>query len=434
MALVVIASAIAACSPATGPAITYPPASAQPGTADTPAIDQALATLVTALGEQSLVLQDPQRPFRPAEGPALAGTPRVVRQVTLPDDPDEGYLVIYDLTEAPRAAAAGADQAAYLATGPGRVQTPIGTQHVIRQLGSTIILYSWIPGTSPDERMPRIADALQTRRDRDPRPELGGRGRPGRLGRGLADGSGASAAAQRRTGSRLTLSVWVRGKSSVGQTRQPATRWFGQRLPLAALTAASMRARTRPAPPPPDRCPGARPPRSGPVASRRRPCRAGPRCAGRSRRPPGYTLKPLGRTMMSLIRPMRTSRPSGSRWPMSPVRYQPSSVKAAAVSLRVVPVAGEEGRATELDLAVSGSSRRSIALRRAADRPEPVVVEAGARAGPGLGRPVALEDGDAEVLPGLLERGRQERAGRQEQPEAAAEPGMDAAEEDPTER
>ena len=162
--LTVALTALAACGGSTtgGPAITYPPESAQPTTADTPAVDLTVAAVTKALSEQGLQLQDPQRPFRPAEGPALAGTPRVVYQVILPDDPDEGYLVIYDLPDASRAAASGADQAAYLATGPGRVQMPIGTQHVIRQVGSTIVLYSWIPGTSPDERMPRIQDALQT--------------------------------------------------------------------------------------------------------------------------------------------------------------------------------------------------------------------------------------------------------------------------------
>ena len=41
--------------------------------------------------------------------------------------------------------------------------------------------------------------------------------------------------------------------------------------------------------------------------------------------------------------------------------------------------------------------------------------------GPGLGRAVALEDRDAEVLPGALEGRRQERAGREEQAEVAAE-------------
>jgi hypothetical protein len=153
----------AACSPTTGgPGLTYPPSSAQPTTADTPAIDLAVAELVTALGDQGLTMQDPQRPYRPAEGPALAGTPRVVYQVVLPDDPTHGYLVIYDLPDASRAAAAGADQAAYHGTGPGRVQTPIGTRHVIRQLGSTVILYSWNPDATTDERTPRIQDALET--------------------------------------------------------------------------------------------------------------------------------------------------------------------------------------------------------------------------------------------------------------------------------
>ncbi len=163
VALLVLAGVVAACSPTTtAPVSTYPPESAPPATADTPAIDLAVATLVTALGEQDLVLQPARNDFRPAEGPALAGTPRAIYQVVLPDDPAHGYLVIYDLPDPTRAAAAGADQAAYLSSGPGRVQTPIGTRHVIRQLGSVIILYSWIPGSSPDERTPRIEDALLT--------------------------------------------------------------------------------------------------------------------------------------------------------------------------------------------------------------------------------------------------------------------------------
>ena len=160
-----LGAVVAACSPISsggGPAITYPPSSAVPEVADTPAIDLAVAELVRALGDQGLTMQDPQRPYRPAEGPALSGTPRVVYQVVLPDDPTHGYLVIYDLPDAARAAAAGADQAAYLGTGPGRVQTPIGTRHVIRQLGSTVILYSWNPDGTRDERTPRIQDALET--------------------------------------------------------------------------------------------------------------------------------------------------------------------------------------------------------------------------------------------------------------------------------
>ena len=42
---------------------------------------------------------------------------------------------------------------------------------------------------------------------------------------------------------------------------------------------------------------------------------------------------------------------------------------------------------------------------------------------PVLGGAVALDDDDAEVLPGLLERGRQERPGRHEQPEVRRRAG-----------
>lgn len=161
---VMVGALVLGCAPPAGGAAgpTYPLTSARPPIADSAAVESTRAELVRVLGQQNLVLQDPQVAFRPAEGPALATAPRAIYQVILPDDPTKGYLVVYELRDVPTAVAAGADQAAYLATGPGRVQTPIGTRHVIRQLGSTIILYSWIPEGSRDERAPLIQDALQT--------------------------------------------------------------------------------------------------------------------------------------------------------------------------------------------------------------------------------------------------------------------------------
>ena len=161
---IIVAALVLGCAAPTGGAAgpTYPLTSARPPIADSTAVESTRAELVRVLGQQNLVLQDPQVTFRPAEGPALATAPRAIYQVILPDDPTKGYLVVYELRDVPTAAAAGADQAAYLATGPGRVQTPIGTRHVIRQQGSTIVLYSWIPEGSRDERAPLIQDALQT--------------------------------------------------------------------------------------------------------------------------------------------------------------------------------------------------------------------------------------------------------------------------------
>ncbi|MGK2850114.1 MAG: hypothetical protein ACSLFN_04295 [Candidatus Limnocylindrales bacterium] len=157
LAGVLVVGACGSSAPA-GP--TYSLSSAKPPTAAPAAVGGTRADLVRVLGEQNLVLQDSPVDFRPAEGPALASAPRSVYQVILPDDPTHGYVVVYALRDVPTAAAAGADQAAYLATGPGRVQMPIGTQHIIRQVGASVVLYSWIPGSSPDERTPLIADAL----------------------------------------------------------------------------------------------------------------------------------------------------------------------------------------------------------------------------------------------------------------------------------
>ena len=52
---------------------------------------------------------------------------------------------------------------------------------------------------------------------------------------------------------------------------------------------------------------------------------------------------------------------------MSPVRYQPSAVKAVGGRRRVLPVAAEDGRAAELDLAVVGDAH--LDARPAAGRP-----------------------------------------------------------------
>jgi hypothetical protein len=151
----------AACS-SVPPAFTYPPESAGPPSFGSPAGSVTEAMLIDVFGEHRFQVQDAQTPYRPAEGPALAGAFRHVVQVIIPDDPDGGYLVIYELRDAPTALAAGQDQAAYLASGPGRVQHPIGTRHIIRQVGSTLVLYAWHPEGSVGERTPEIEDILET--------------------------------------------------------------------------------------------------------------------------------------------------------------------------------------------------------------------------------------------------------------------------------
>ena len=58
--------------------------------------------------------------------------------------------------------AAAEAQREYLASGPGRVQSPPGTDHVIQRFGSALILYDWLPADAQDPNAPRVAQALRT--------------------------------------------------------------------------------------------------------------------------------------------------------------------------------------------------------------------------------------------------------------------------------
>jgi hypothetical protein len=153
---------VAACGATEAPSFGVPAASVGPGRTVSPAVNQTRIELVRALGEHNLVLTDSQAPVRPAEAPLLAAAPRAVYQVILPKDPSHGFIVVYEFPDPARAAAAAAEEQTYLATGPARVQTPLGTVSIIRQVGSTVILYSWLPAGSKDDSAPGIQAALET--------------------------------------------------------------------------------------------------------------------------------------------------------------------------------------------------------------------------------------------------------------------------------
>ena len=128
----------------------------------TATVNQTRAALVTALGGQNLILTDSQAAVRPAEAALFAAAPRALYQVTLPADPDKGFILVYEFPDPARAAAAAAEQQAYLATGPGRVQTPQGTVTMIRQVGPTVVYYQWLPNAAKDPSAVGIQTALQT--------------------------------------------------------------------------------------------------------------------------------------------------------------------------------------------------------------------------------------------------------------------------------
>ena len=130
--------------------------------AEGPASAVARDAVFAELGQRNLIVAATAAPYRPPEAAPLAAAPRNVYQVTLPADPDEGFIVIYELPSDVEASSAAEAQREYLASGPGRVQSPPGTDHVIRRLGSAVIVYDWLPADAQDDAAPRVAEGLRT--------------------------------------------------------------------------------------------------------------------------------------------------------------------------------------------------------------------------------------------------------------------------------
>jgi hypothetical protein len=147
---------------AAGVPASLPAASVGPSATAGADVQQTRGVIAAALRSVAVQFGDATRPYRPAEASRLRDAPRAVYQVVLPDQPDAGYIVVYHFPDASSAVDAGNEEAGYLGTGNGRVQFPLGTQHVIRELGPTLILYSWLPSASSDPTAGKVADALNT--------------------------------------------------------------------------------------------------------------------------------------------------------------------------------------------------------------------------------------------------------------------------------
>jgi hypothetical protein len=163
LALAGLLAMLAGCGPS-GEALATPPQGATIGPTRTvgPVVAQTRGDLVRALGTKNLVLQDSQAPFRPPEDARFTTTPRALYQVILPKSPDQGFIVVYEFPDPAAGAQAAREQAAYLATGPAKVQSPFGTRHIIRLVGPTVVLYSWAPQGAVDPLQPDIQAALET--------------------------------------------------------------------------------------------------------------------------------------------------------------------------------------------------------------------------------------------------------------------------------
>lgn len=157
--LAVAALAATACTGTTR--TTFPPLGSTPKPVGV-ATAATAALVIRALSAVGLHGVDANRQYRPPEGALMAAAPRSVIQATLPDDPAHGFIVIYALDSEAGAQAAAEDQAAYIASGPGRVQFATDAHFILRVLGSTVVFFWWSPGAALDSRTGDIETALLT--------------------------------------------------------------------------------------------------------------------------------------------------------------------------------------------------------------------------------------------------------------------------------
>ncbi len=154
---VLVALAAAGCATRSAPVAEPIPT---PHATPSPAVVATQVQLETALRARGLVLQATDLVVRPGDPPSMMDVPRTAFRAVLPDDPEGGLIVVYELADPGAAAAAAADLAAYVTSGPGRVQHPPDTRFVIRQVGSTIVFVAWSPASSPDPRTAAMAAAV----------------------------------------------------------------------------------------------------------------------------------------------------------------------------------------------------------------------------------------------------------------------------------
>jgi len=149
---------------ANGSAPVSSPPSASPTTSGVmAAVAQTRSAIAGALvaGGVSAQLGDATRPYRPAESALLRDAPRAVFQIVLPDQPDAGFIVVYEFPDTASAVNAGNEEAGYLGTGPAKVQFPPDAEHVLQAVGTTLVLYTWSPTASSDPTAGNVADALR---------------------------------------------------------------------------------------------------------------------------------------------------------------------------------------------------------------------------------------------------------------------------------
>ncbi|MEA2621678.1 MAG: hypothetical protein QOH61_588 [Chloroflexota bacterium] len=105
-------------------------------------IQGTVALIREALRDAGLQLNPPIQPYRPSEPASLTTVPRAVLQESIPDL-DQGFVVVYELTDAATATDRGKELAAYLGSGFGQTNFPLDAQFAIGQVGGTLVFTWW---------------------------------------------------------------------------------------------------------------------------------------------------------------------------------------------------------------------------------------------------------------------------------------------------
>jgi hypothetical protein len=158
-----IAVLLAGCGTgANGTPASLAPPSVGPSANVSGATAQTRGEIASALGAVPSPIQfgDATRPYRPPESARLRDAARAVFQVVLPGQPDGGFIVVYEFADAAAAVDAGNEEAGYLGTGPARVNFPRDAQHVLRELGPTLIVFTWAPSDPAAAAESEVAAAL----------------------------------------------------------------------------------------------------------------------------------------------------------------------------------------------------------------------------------------------------------------------------------
>ncbi|HUG48440.1 MAG TPA: hypothetical protein VMP67_08520 [Candidatus Limnocylindria bacterium] len=135
--LVLLAVAACTAAPPADPAATAIPPMATPSAA----VGAAAALVEQQLAEAGLDLLQSPLDYRPGEPGIVQAAPRAVYRASLAQ-PNEGWVVIYDLGSADAAQAAGDAFAAYLGSGVGQTNYPRDAQFALSRVGQALV-FSW---------------------------------------------------------------------------------------------------------------------------------------------------------------------------------------------------------------------------------------------------------------------------------------------------